>query len=113
MRTRHEPAGEERRAEAITVIWMLTAVATLAAETVTLVARAVMWLFADADQLPVVARILPGWFLLCATLTGLLSLALMPVVYYTRRTPPPLSISIAVAVIGLAPLVIMIAGWLW
>lgn len=101
--------GEDRRADAVTVIWMLTAVATLAAVAVAGIARLFV-LAQGAAGLAPLARVLPGWFLFCGTVTGLLCLALTPVVYAVRKTKPPRSVTIVAVVIGILPLLVLVIG---
>ena len=100
---RRSAPPEDRRAEAVTVAWMLAAVATLAAQLVALTARLVAG-GAAAAAAPPVARILPGWFLICAFMTGLVCLVLTPIVYRVRRVPPPWPVTAGVIVISLTPL---------
>jgi hypothetical protein len=100
--------GEERSADAATIAWMLSAIATLAAELVAGLAAVVNWLAGDSDKLPAVSRVLPSWFLFCAVVTGLLCLVLTPLVHKIRRQPPPRSVTITAVVIGLVPLVTLI-----
>src|SRR5262245_55328359 len=85
--------GEERFADALTIIWMLSAVATLAAQMVAGLARALV-LFTGEETPQMVARILPGWFLLCSLITGIVCLILTPLAYFVRRTKPPTSIMV-------------------
>ncbi|SRR5690606_17112269 len=100
-------AVEERSAEAATVAWMLAAVATLASQLVALAARIAAW-GTEPQELSQAASILPGWFLLCAVLTGLVCLALTPVVYRLRKRRPPLPVTIGAVVISLTPLVVLL-----
>jgi hypothetical protein len=83
-------------------MWMLTAVATLAAQLVALTAQAIQFLFAPEDA-PAVARILPNWFLFCAAVTGMVCLGVTPIVYLIRRRPPPTAITVATIIICLIP----------
>lgn len=101
---RPAPPAEERSAEAATIAWMLAAVATLAAQLVALAARLAAW-GVPGEEIPPVARILPGWFLLCAVVTGGLCLLLTPLVYRVRRSPPPWPVTVGVIIISLTPLV--------
>jgi hypothetical protein len=87
-------------------MWMLTAVATLAAQLVAVAAR-VAQVFFTAPDAPPVARILPSWFLFCAAVTGLVCLTLTPIVYVMRRRPPPTPVTIATIVICLFPWLLM------
>ncbi len=101
--------GEDRRADAVTVIWMLTGVATLAAVSVAIAATILTNVFGDPEKLTPLAKVLPGWFLFCGMTTGALCLALTPVAWYVRKTKPPRSVMITAVVIGLVPFVTILA----
>src|SRR5688500_8183202 len=83
VRSKHARPAERRSSEAITILWMLTAIATLAALVVTIAARVVGRLM-YGEELPPAVRILSGWFLFCAVVTGLVCLVLTPLVYRFR-----------------------------
>lgn len=98
--------AEDRRAEAITVLWMLAAVATLAAEAVSLGSRALLWLAGAAG---VIGPIVPAWFALCALVTGTVCLLLTPVVWAVRRQKPPYSVVVTAVAISLLPWIVLAA----
>ena len=102
---REQPSGhyetEERYAEAITVLWMLAAVATLAAELVSLGSRA---LLASTDRAAgMIGPIVPRWFAFCALVTGTVCLLLTPLAWWVRRQKPPLSVTALAVAISLLP----------
>jgi hypothetical protein len=105
-RQHHSVAREELGAESLTVMWMLTAVATLAAQLVALTAEVIQFFFAPEDA-PAVARMLPNWFLFCAAVTGMVCLGVTPIVYVVRRRPPPTAITIATIVICVIPWLVL------
>jgi len=97
--------GEQRYADALTIMWMLSAVATLAAQLVAGLAKVIVF-FAGQQELPkMVARVLPGWFLLCSVLSGIVCLILTPLAWHVRRHKPPISIMVTAIVIGVVPLI--------
>jgi len=101
-----QPASlETPRADAITVGWMLSMVTTLLCEVGALVVRAA--LFRDGQPLSNAVSAMFAMLLFSAFVVGIASLLLIPVVYKVRRDPPPRSITIAVVIIGAAPLVTM------
>ena len=51
------------------------------------------------EQLQIVAGVL----IFAAIVMGVVNLLAIPLVYYVRRTPPPLSVTIAAVLIALAP----------
>lgn len=98
-----EPAGfgdtgETRAADSLTVFWMIAVSIGLIAELGALgfvgLARAI-----GRPQLETVAGVL----VFAAIIMGVVNLALAPLVYYIRRTPPPVTITIAAVVIALLP----------
>jgi len=102
-RSEPEPPAESRAADAVTVAWMLTLTATLLAELV----AAAGWMFLrivgwEPEKAGPIAA-LPELLLVIAALTGAVCVLLVPVTYKVRQQPPPLPISVAAVVIGLAP----------
>jgi hypothetical protein len=89
---------------ALTVAWMLATLSCAVGQVVALG----MWLLARGAGIPAdrpnalhtVASIL----LMVAGLTGLLAIALIPLVYRVRHARPPTAITIGSLVIGLVPL---------
>lgn len=99
--------GEDRGSLALTVAWMLTALAAATASAVVLVAEFLLWQFPPQKGDAQPFAFVPGLFLLVATITGLICLTLTPVVYRVRRDPPPRSIAMFAVVAGLLPLAII------
>ena len=98
--------AESRASEAVTVGWMLTSWATLLAVFVWLALRT---LAPQEGRLAIVGDLL----LFAGSVTGLLALLLLPVVYRVRRDRPPRSIVAAATGIGVAPLLIQVVRiWL-
>jgi hypothetical protein len=101
-------AGETRAAVALTVVWMLTCMSTAAAMLMVLIFRLLVIGFpvAAGGRHPLAA--VAGVLLFVALMTGVLCLALTPLVYRVRRTRPPRAITIGAVLIGAAPIVTMI-----
>lgn len=99
--------GEDRRAEAVTVAWMLTMLATTVADALSALMFAVLpALFAEAGQAEGMSPLVfPRLLLLIAAFTGAACVCLTPFVYRFRRTPPPPSISAFGMVISIVPVV--------
>jgi hypothetical protein len=100
-------SGEDRASLSLTVAWMLTAFATGIALVVVLIVQVLLWRFPPNTDGSKPFAAIPSLFLLIATVTGLLSLILMPVVYRVRRDPPPRSIGASVVIVCLLPLAII------
>lgn len=103
---RRSRMGEDRGSVALTVAWMLTALATGIAVGVVIVGEVLLWQFPPETSGTEPFAFVPRLFLVMATITGLLCLTLMPVVYRVRRDPPPRSIATAALVVSLLPLAI-------
>ena len=101
--SRSESAVEDRRGEVVTVAWMLTMVATLGAELVGAGLRVLVGLM---DNPPPTWLALPGLMLFTATVTGLICLALTPLVYRFRRVPPPTAVTALAVTVSVLPLAI-------
>ena len=99
---------ENRGGEAFTVFWMLTLIATLGAELSALAAWGLSAAAGEAEDFPVTLRLLPGWLLAVALITGLLCLLLTPLAYRIRTTPPPLGVTVIAAIVGASPLVVLL-----
>ena len=108
-------AAESRMAEAITVCWMMSTMAGLAAQLVAIVTKG--WMIATNVSPPERGAV-PGiyrWLmvmLFVATIAGLVNLTCIPAVYRLRNQPPPMAITFVACLIGLAPLVIVLMLWL-
>ena len=94
---------EDRRAEAVTVAWMLTMVATLGAQVVGAGVLVLLRFMADPPQS---LQAFPGLMLFTAAITGLICILLTPLVYRFRRVPPPPGITTLAVTVSLLPLVI-------
>ena len=99
---------ESRTAEAATVAWMLSLLATLAAEVVGVGARVILILLGPSER----ARVLSATFLLVALLAGLITLALTPITLKVRRVAPPRSLVTIALVVGCLPLLTFLLIWL-
>ena len=111
--TRHDrlpDAGESRAAVSLTVVWMLTCLATAAALAVVVALRLVMATFpgpaGGAHPLAQMASVLT----FVAVVTGVMCLALTPLALRTRKTPPPRSVTVTALVIGALPILVLIVG---
>ncbi len=101
--------AESRSAEAATVFWMTSLLATVLAEGAGLTARLVMVLVEPFEPLAMLSNLL----LLIAAVTGLLCLVMTPVVLRVREVPPPTAITrfaVAASILPIATLA-LIAGF--
>ena len=96
---------EERSAEAATIGWMLTTLATLVGLLCSLGAYLLVRNFAKP---PPSLEILPGLLLLVSALSGLVAASLTPLVVRLRKTQPPTAITRAAVVLGLFPIVLLV-----
>jgi len=108
IRATNKPPQESRAAEAVTVFWMLTMMATLGAELVSLVSYALIAQLDDPATLPPALRMLPGVLQMTALVTGVLCLLLTPVAYKLRRVPPPGGVLVIAVAIGAFPLIMLL-----
>jgi hypothetical protein len=99
--------GEDRRGEAVTVAWMLTMLATTAANVLALVASLVMPTLVAKAESPGLALLLPRILLFIAAVTGAVCVVLTPLVYRFRRTPPPEAITAFGLIISILPVLIL------
>jgi hypothetical protein len=100
--------AEDRRAEAITVCWMLTTLITFFAEMLNVALNVYVWnatLDADAAR---PWQLMADVALFTAIITGLVTLLLTPAVYQFRRARPPTAITVSVILVGLAPIMTLI-----
>lgn len=103
------PRGEDSRGvEAMTVLWMLIAVATLAAEVAAGAAVLLLQWFSTTSQGRSALDALPGVMLLTALFTGTLCLGLTLLVRRIRRVPPPTTVLWTAAAVGVSPWIILI-----
>jgi hypothetical protein len=101
-------AQEEPAAQAITIAWTSSVVCVLAANIVTAVAHLYARNHPESKSAPVFEAIM----LLTACLLGLISLALLPVVWRTSYLKPPLGFTVFDVLVSIAP-VIAVAARLW
>lgn len=104
---RSRTAGESRDSVALTVVWLLTALATAIALAVVLIGKLLLRQFPPESNGAQPFGFVPDLFLLMATITGIICLTLTPVVYRVRRDPPPRSIATSAVVVSLLPLAII------
>lgn len=102
---------ESRAADAVTVAWMLTMLATFVADVLALILWAVVWL-SNRGHVPVEARALPALMLFIAAVTGTLCLLLAPLIYKVRIVPPPRGVTMIAVTVGAAPLVTILLLWM-
>lgn len=103
-----DPAtGEDRRAAAVTVAWMLTMLATTVADLLAVTMFVAMpLLFAQAaEEGGMSPLVFPRLLLLIAALTGAACVSLTPFVYRFRRVPPPPAITAFGLVASISPVV--------
>jgi hypothetical protein len=96
--------------EALTVFWMLSALATFIAEMVAAAALLATKLWPDGNAS--LAALLPGVMLFTALVTGAIGLVLTPLVLRLRHVPPPRGIVVAAVIIGASPWMVA-AVWLF
>lgn len=87
---------------------MLTALATLAAEFFALLGWAAVAIAARSDKVPAEFVMLPVLLTFIALVTGLVCLLLIPVTLRVRKTPPPRSVTLFAAVVGITPSIIVL-----
>jgi hypothetical protein len=104
--------GESRQSVAVTVAWMLSLLVTLAAEVIAIPAT----IIAKTNPQPIGEGLttvhIADLFLFLALVTGLITAALVPLVYRVRAIPPPQSIAVAALVAGVVPPITMVLRWL-
>ncbi len=104
--------GESRQSVAVTVAWMLSLLVTLAAEVIAIPAT----IIAKANPQPIGEGLttahIADLFLFLSLITGLITAALVPLVYRVRAVPPPQSVAVAALVAGAVPPITMVLRWL-
>ena len=101
---------QQRTAEFITVGWMLTTLATLAAEVVGVLAAIPLY-WSDVDW-PAALLALPGLMLLVACLSGTVGLILCAIAARTRQDPAPSTITRGSIFICILPWLTITARWM-
>jgi hypothetical protein len=97
--------GRDTRGDTITVGWMLTMLATTAADLLALVAFVIMPRLAAQAEEPGLTLALPRLLLFIAAIAGLVCITLTPAVYRFRDDPPPQPITIFGLVVSAAPMI--------
>lgn len=105
--------AEDRRAEAVTVAWMLATVATGGAELLGLIVYLLLRFDPAGKVSPEPLRALPPLMLFTALIVGLISLAMVPIVYQFRHLPPPRSVTAVSISLALLPIVLLAISYLW
>ena len=99
--------AEPRSGEALTVLWMLTILATLVAEMAAAAAAAWAYGRPGPAEGPSMPATLANVMLFTALVTGGLCLLLTPVVRRIRREPPPASVIWSAVAIGASPFFVL------
>lgn len=113
--SQQQPAGElpqeEKRAETVTIAWMLCVLFTFCAEVVGLLSKVGL---SNVELNDPQSRwaVLPVVTLAMGLVTGTISLILTPLVYRWRKIPPPESITLVAVLVGLTPLATLLLQWL-
>ena len=102
---------EEKRAETVTIAWMLCVLFTFCAEVVGLLSKVALS-YAELNDPQNRWAVLPVVTLTMGLVTGTMSLLLTPLVYRWRKTPPPESITLVAVLVGLTPLATLLLQWL-
>lgn len=107
-----EKAADQRRGDAVTVAWMLTAVFALAGEIVTILGLAsIQFEMGLGDDRLV--RLVSQMAMLIAVVAAVACLALIPLVYRFRDDPPPEAVTYGTLLIAAAPLLTALAQWIY
>ena len=107
-RSREPDEQESRAAVAVTVAWMLACTSTAVGMFVVLAFRFLMMAFPVAAGRDHPLGRIAGVLLFVAVMTGVVCLALTPVVYRVRGAAPPQAITIGAVMIGFSPIVMLI-----
>lgn len=100
-RTKHAEPANEPAADAITIAWTSSVVCVLTAEAVLILTRFYLRNHPESQTGALFAAIM----LLTASLLGLISLTLLPIVWRTSRLKPPLGFSVFAAIVSVAPII--------
>lgn len=104
--------GESRQSVAVTVAWMLSLLVTLAAEVIAIPATIIAKANPQAIGEGLTTAHIADLFLFLSLVTGLVTAALVPLVYRVRAIPPPQSIAITALVAAAVPPITMVLRWL-
>ena len=99
-----EPA-ESRASEAVTIAWTVTVTGVVAANLIVVAAN----LYSRTQPESQPARAFEAFMLLSAAIVGAASLALLPVVWRTRRLKPPQGYTVFAALVAAAPIIALAA----
>ena len=97
--------SEDRAALALTVVWMLTLLASAGAQAIAALMLTVAWAVAPGADEPSLPAVMAAALVPAAAITGLLCLALTPLVWRIRAVKPPRTIVAAALLVGALPLV--------
>jgi hypothetical protein len=101
---RREPA-ESRASEAVTIAWTVSVTGVFVADLIVIAAH---W-YARGHPQAQPARALEAIMLLSAALMGAASLALLAVVWRTRRLKPPQGYVVFAVLVAAAPVIVLVA----
>jgi hypothetical protein len=99
---------ETRASEAVTIAWTVSLTSVFVADLVVIAAH----LYGRSDLSAKSARVLEAIVLVSAALMGAVSLALLPVVWRTRRLKPPQGYVVFAVLVAAAPIIALV-GKLW
>jgi hypothetical protein len=97
-------AAESRASEAATIGWTVSVTSVFAADLIVIAAHLYVRGHPDAQA----ARALEAIMLLSAAAMGAISLALMPIVWRTRRVKPPEGFVVFAVLVAAAPIVALL-----
>jgi hypothetical protein len=95
--------AESRGGEALTVFWMITAMATLVGVAASALAALLRRFWINGEEERFSLTMLPGVLLFTALVTGTLCLILIPIVFRVRREPPPRTVLWTAVLLGFTP----------
>jgi len=92
----------------VTIAWTVSVTGVFVADLIVVAAH----LYARSGPPAQPARALEAIMLLSAAIMGAASLALLPVVWRTRRLKPPQGYVVFAAFVAVAPIIVLIGRWL-
>jgi len=95
---------ETRASEAVTIAWTVSVTGALVADLIVVAAH----LYARNHPQAQPARALEAIMLLSAAIMGMASLALLPVVWRTRRLKPPQGYVVFAAFVAATPIIVLV-----
>lgn len=104
-----DPAtGEDRRADAVTVAWMLAMLATAAADVLSAALFGFLPMFFEQTEGSELSPlVLARLVLLIAAVTGAVCVTLTPAVYRFRNEPPPIQITVFGLIASILPIFVL------